>query len=192
MDGRKIPRDAENPFDNVFIDVASWLNVHVFRPLHFTPNIITTMSLLTGLVSLIFFYHQRYIEFVIVFLVSYILDCADGNYARRYSMVTPFGDLYDHFSDVAKITVLILLVYVHPIPLRVKIAFYLALFVLGFLSNVHLGCQERMYNTAESPFLSPMCNLCPSSPSSIYVTRYIGVGTLQVAIAAFGIYLYSI
>ena len=36
-------------------------------------------------------------------------DVLDGNYAKKYKMVTKFGDLYDHIKDIS---VNILLVFV--------------------------------------------------------------------------------
>ncbi len=190
MDGRKIEESLENPFDNIFIDIASWMNVNLFKPLHFTPNYITTLSLLVGIAGLVLLHLQDYIGFIILFLLSYLLDCADGNYARRYGMVTKFGDMYDHVSDISKTLMLLCLIAVHPIPLRTKILFLVGFIILGILANVHLGCQERVYsNQKESKFLSFSVRFCPTN-EFIHITRYVGVGTLQMAIVVFVLYLF--
>ena len=189
MDGRKIPPELENPFDNVFIAIAIYLNTHVFKPLGFiTPNIITTLSLILGIVSLYCFYKGNIILFTILFLISYILDCADGNYARKYNTVTRFGDYYDHVSDVLKLIGLLVLVWVSPIMTHEhKHIFYIFVILLTFLANVHLGCQEKIYKGTieESGFLKSTAILCPGDKHWIYITRYFGVGTMQLFIVIF-------
>ncbi len=79
---RKIKKMYDNPFDNVIIDIAHWMNVHIFRPLHFTPNILTTISLLFGVMCPIFFYMKYYTLSGICYFIAYLFDCADGDYAR--------------------------------------------------------------------------------------------------------------
>jgi len=34
------------------------------------------------------------------YLISYMFDCWDGYYARKYNMESKFGDYYDHVSDM--------------------------------------------------------------------------------------------
>ena len=31
---------------------------------------------------------------------SFVFDCTDGQYARKYNMVSKFGDYYDHVTDI--------------------------------------------------------------------------------------------
>jgi len=194
MDGRKIPYHFENPFDIVFIEIAMTLNTYVFKPLGFvTPNIITSLSLITGLASLYCFYKQLPILFAVLFLISYILDCADGNYARRYHMVTRFGDYYDHGSDMFKLVGLLVLVWISPgFSQSQKIFFYAVTGLLTCLANVHLGCQEKVYGLSdESGFLVLTSLLCPSGAAETWIpfTRYFGVGTLQVFIVVYIVYI---
>ena len=190
MDGRKIPCHFENPFVNVFIAIAMTLNIYIFKPLGFvTPNIITSLSLITGFTSLYCFYKELPILFAVLFLISYILDCADGNYARRYHMVTRFGDYYDHLSDVFKLVGLLVLVWMSPSlsPFQ-KTFFYAVTGLLTCLANVHLGCQEKVYGLSEeSGFLALTSLLCPPGSAEAWIpfTRYFGVGTLQVFIVVY-------
>jgi CDP-alcohol phosphatidyltransferase len=99
--GRKIPPSLENPIDNFFIGAAETLNP-ALRRAGVTPNILTSLGLLAGMTSarLLARGHPR--ASAVLYLVSYFFDCADGNMARKYGMVTQFGDWYDHGADIAK------------------------------------------------------------------------------------------
>lgn len=186
MEGRKITRQQENPFDNIFIDIAEWLNTHIFRPLNYTPNMITTMSLFIGVVSIILFHYQYYFFSIIFFVTAYILDCADGNYARKYHMETSFGDYYDHMSDMSKGILIIIAIVAHPISLKIKQISLIVLAILISLSLMHLGCQEGIYNPDKHDKYDSLSNLkylCGTTETStkyIQYTRYFGTGTVIV------------
>ena len=51
---RKIPPELENPVDRVFIDMAD-ASSEFYKSLNFTPNMLTTLSLITGLISFVLF-----------------------------------------------------------------------------------------------------------------------------------------
>lgn len=185
--GRKIAYQEENPFDNVIIDIAVWLNTYLFRPLNYTPNMITTMSLFLGLTSVVLFHFQYYISSIIFFITAYILDCADGNFARTYNMETNFGDYYDHISDISKIIALAIVIIIHPLSKTIKVLFITGLAIFSFMSMFHLGCQESIYNPDDShkyDSLSSLKQFCGSSVeegrSRITYSRYVGVGTLMI------------
>jgi hypothetical protein len=182
--GRKIESDYENPFDNIIIDIAHWLNIHLFRPMKFVPNYITTLSLVFGVVAVYAFHKQRYILASVLFLIAYILDCADGNYARMFNMVSKFGDYYDHVSDLTKFALLICAVSVHPIDTKIKIVFIVLLCILLFLSSIHLGCQEKIFNADGSDSLSVTKHFCPNH-NIISFTRHFGCGTVIMYVLVF-------
>jgi phosphatidylglycerophosphate synthase len=56
-----------------------------------TPNDITTYSFLCGLLSLGLLWHGHVWGFVVLYVLSYVFDCMDGQLARAYNMVTRFG-----------------------------------------------------------------------------------------------------
>ena len=53
---RKIDSDYENPIDNVLID-SGIKTLPFFKSIGFTPNLITTLSLIFGLIS-VFYLHK--------------------------------------------------------------------------------------------------------------------------------------
>jgi phosphatidylglycerophosphate synthase len=182
---RKIEKHMENPIDNYLIDFADYLSPYFYK-LNFTPNGITTLSLITGLLSVFLIHIDYYILAGIMFFVSYFFDCMDGFYARKYQMVTKFGDLYDHIKDAIVFSLTALFIYIktyHKLPLTIIIG------IFTLLAMIHLGCQEIVYQKQESDTLVFTKNLCPYE-SSIYLTRYFGCGTLFVVVSliiAFGI-----
>ena len=45
----------------------------------------------------------------IILLIFYFMDCLDGHFARKYNMVTVFGDYFDHFVDILSLSLLYLI-----------------------------------------------------------------------------------
>jgi archaetidylinositol phosphate synthase len=67
-----------------------------------TPNQVTTMRLVTGLAASVIFAQGTYGWMVlggIVFLVSMLLDRADGELARQTGQMSPIGHRYDLAAD---------------------------------------------------------------------------------------------
>jgi phosphatidylserine synthase len=95
---RKIPSYLENPIDNAMIAAAHPTST-VLKKLHMTPNGITTISLVFGLLAVVFLAIGRVWLAVISYGLSYFFDNVDGYYARRYKMCSKGGDLYDHLKD---------------------------------------------------------------------------------------------
>lgn len=58
--GRKIERDIENPLDDLFICIGEKINPYLYK-IGVTPNMITTLSFLSGLFSVFLFYKNHYI-----------------------------------------------------------------------------------------------------------------------------------
>ena len=186
-DGRKIPKHQENPFDNVFINFATWINPYL-RRVGVTPNMITYVSAIFGITVALLLYNGWYVTAGIFFLTSYILDCMDGNMARMYNMVTDYGDKLDHVTDMIQIMCTIIVIVIHPVfTLKVKI---IALIVIGlsmFGAFIHIGCQEKSYQKQTTDTLSSFEKLC-SDKEMIKYTRFIGTGTAAIVISILFVY----
>lgn len=65
--------------------------------LKLTPNILTTLSLLCGLLG-IYFLFENYLWFCLFALMHLLFDGIDGVVARL-STCSQFGDYYDHIAD---------------------------------------------------------------------------------------------
>jgi phosphatidylglycerophosphate synthase len=191
---RKISPEYENPIDNINLFFAEFL-CPTFKKIGFTPNGITTLSLVFGMLSVHALYTGKLYKFGILYYISYFFDCLDGHYARKYDMITKFGDAYDHVKDFV-VTVSIIAVFIlrnRDIP-RDKMIGVIAIILLAHVCmNSHLGCQEKIYNKEESGTLSHLKYLCPGTRedamNNIKFTRYFGCATINILMILIIIYV---
>ncbi len=186
---KKIPDKYENPIDTLNIDLMD-KTTGFFKSLNTTPNGITTLSLIFGLISIYFLYHRKFIFFAITYYTSYLFDCLDGHYARKYKMTSTLGDFYDHIKDIFIIfLIFIVVIFYFQITKLTKIIFTLSILSMFFLMSIHLGCQEKIYPKNESLTLNFTKKLCLGDPKqTIKITRFFGCGT-AVLFMIFAIFL---
>ncbi len=192
MEGRKLPPSMENPVDHYIISFAEWTNPFFYN-MRLTPNILTMISFVIGIGAAFAIYYQHYILGGLLFFVSYIFDCMDGNYARKYGMVTSFGDWFDHITDIvvySAICIIIILDTRIPIFWKTWIVFC-SIVSFGFVLVV-VGCQERFYHNGTqhavgSSSLQATHSMCPNPTDpakSLHVWRWFGFGTQVVIFVA--------
>lgn len=185
---RKIPFHQECPMDNLFYNLVDPLSV-TFRKINLIPNNITFLSLITGLFAVYCLYYRMIKLFIVFYIVSYILDMVDGYYARKYGMVSEFGDMFDHCKDVFVNTLIFVLLIYYTHKTKSYKLFLLLIFFL-FLTLVHLGVQEKLVNKHvtqnESKSLSVLMKLCPCEEENahecIRYSRWFGNGTFIVTL----------
>lgn len=180
MDGKKIPSKYENPIDNLLIYISKYVSIFLYNNTTFiTPNILTTLSLIIGLYSIFLIYFKYYKLGAIIYIISYFFDCLDGHYARKYNMVTEFGDYYDHISDVIKWLLKLSVILILNIKVKTKIIIISTILFLTFLSTVHL-CYQELNSTEKNftvlKYTSKLCN----NPKYIKYSKYFGVGTYVI------------
>jgi phosphatidylglycerophosphate synthase len=188
---RKIPPNLENPIDNVLIWLAEPLSI-LFKKLNFSPNGITTLSLIFGVISVVSL-HKGFVETAIITMgLSYFMDCIDGYYARKYKMVTEFGDLYDHVKDV-----LVFIAYIFVLFRRnkYKLTNFQWLITIGvlifflFMSVLYFACQERYYDSDKNTkTLAWMCRFVKDKEKAkkwLSILRYFGIGTFILVVLVF-------
>jgi phosphatidylglycerophosphate synthase len=170
---RKIDRKYENPIDNIFIDIGEICNP-LWKRLNFTPNTLTTLSLLFGLLAVYNLYKRNILLFMIFYIISYFFDCNDGNYAREYNLTTEFGDLYDHIKDVVIFSLLLLIIIYRYHKNTNFIPILLVIIIFSCLMCCHLGCQEQLYNKNDSVL---RIFRFFEKPDNIVYFRWFGCGT---------------
>jgi len=178
----KIPSTYECPFDIVLL---KFIDTHLqfYRKLNLTPNMITTVGIIFGILSAYNIFKGNFKTSALLFLIAYYFDCVDGKLARKYNMTTKFGDYYDHFGDIFKIIIILFALYkVNKKKFNdIKYLIY-SLFLLCML---HLGYQEVIYSSDESPTLSLFKNIAQKDNNpedTIKLTRFFGCGTLIIVI----------
>ena len=177
---RKIPAEFENPIDNIILIAAEYV-CPFFRATGHTPNIITLYSCLCGTFALKALHKRNFPDFLLFWGLSYFFDCLDGHFARKYRMVTVFGDYFDHVSDAVQAGIAAIIVTSYRPPLMYVILLLASL----FLSMKHFGCQQRVYKASDhydgvsATTLDAYEDLC-QRPEDIRWTRMFGPGTLNV------------
>ena len=199
----KIQPSLTNPIDNILIGIATKVAPY-FRKLGFSPNDVTTISVIFKCLTVYSLYNDKYNNTIIYYFISYFFDCLDGYMARKYNMVTVFGDLYDHYSDVlSNVSVLGLLIYkLHKKKKHVVFSVLFILTLIFLLSGIHFGCTEYYYDYKQHDgvdFLSSLIGMCPCKEKDkkcqskiLKSVRFAGSGTYYTAIAVFIAYLGSI
>ncbi len=66
---------------------------------HLTPNIITIISVLLGVLSAIFFYHKMPLAGAALLFMSGFMDLMDGVVARETDRASKFGAVFDWLAD---------------------------------------------------------------------------------------------
>ena len=163
-------------------------HLHLYYLNGFTPNMVTTMSILFGFFSAQQISKGHFTRAAALLIISYYLDCVDGKLAREYNMVTKFGDLYDHVGDILKITAIVLaLLLSNTGKTTIKQWIYIQIFLLlAIIQCVHLGYQEIIYNKDESCVLqiwSSMVQWDKNPTDTIHYTKYFGCGTWYLCFA---------
>lgn len=175
---RKIPEHLESPVDNLIYSTIDEVS-ELFYKWRWSPNMITTLSSFFGLLSVYLLYIDKFILAGIMYFISYYFDCLDGYYARKYNMVTEFGDYYDHFKDVSVFILLGIVLF------KKKLYTGLLFFIpLILIMCVHFGCQEIYYGKNESGTLNFTKNIACKFVDNKNVekvmkfTRHFGCGTI--------------
>lgn len=190
---RKIPQDYDNPIDNLFIELSEVTTPYAYS-IGMNPNMITTLSNVACIITILLLLNSNYYLAAFFVLVSYYFDCMDGHMARKYNMVTVFGDYYDHISDGVKIyALLVTLYYINKDKFFKVLPIIILLFIL---MSAHLGCQEILYDSNESYTLEPTKMLCPVKSNSsdeeikniLNSTKIFGCGTFNISLAIIIIY----
>ena len=177
----------KNPIDVATVRITAPL-LPLFHATGHTPNLLTTYSMLAGLGAVAALWRGNAAAFAAAYSASYAFDCMDGAFARRYGMVSAFGDAYDHGSD-ALVTVLLLVVLFWRHGHRVGFADAAAMGALAALMLVHLGCEQAAGHSpvgdAATGSLDQLRRLCPG-PGAMRWTRLFGCGTVALAIVLYG------
>ncbi len=146
--GRKLPENLENPVDNFILKyIVDPLNPY-FKSIGMTPNGLTAISGIFGIISIFCIFKSNYLLAALFFAISYIFDVFDGNFARKYNMVTKFGDWFDHMKDNLIIFGIIFVLFKKKdINFKNKIVALSLYIILAILSFKYLTLQETYYHS---------------------------------------------
>ena len=187
LQGCKLPRNLENPLDDLLMVLVEPL-LQPLRDAGATPNIITALSALSAAASIHFCFRGRPLNASLLWVLGYVLDIMDGFMARRFSMETRFGCLFDHITDTAAFAGLLAFIASSLMHSPHKVFWPLAVELLLICGSVyHMHCQEK-----GSPHLaiSGISGCACADKRHLAHSRWVGTGTLM-AWHVFLIWFYS-
>jgi phosphatidylglycerophosphate synthase len=175
---KKIPDKYENPIDIYVIKLADYITPLLFR-MKFTPNIITFIGLIIGIICIYMYsINKTYFAFIL-FWVSYFFDCLDGHFARKYNMETQFGDYFDHFRDIFVLGIMSILI-IYKSDNKILTACIIIVF-FGF-TILHMSCQEKNSEYIENNNSLKSITICKRK-KYINFTKYVGCGTFILIVS---------
>lgn len=182
----KISQEYDNPIDIVIYKIID-KQLNFYYKNNFTPNKLSILSILFGLLSLYTFYKDKYILSGTLFFLHYYYDCVDGKFARKYNMVTKFGDMLDHIGGILISVSLLILMYYKIINNQNNKSKIFKIFIpytiLLLLLLMFFECQEKIYNKNESKsLLTTNFFTKEQTINNIKYLRYFGPGTLIIYI----------
>lgn len=100
------PVAVEEFLDFYFYRRIAYRMVPWFIRLGVTPNQVTTLSLISGLIASALVFKLRFIPGAGFAILAILLDCSDGQLARLTGKVSPYGRAMDGLFDAVWITTL--------------------------------------------------------------------------------------
>jgi phosphatidylglycerophosphate synthase len=179
QDTNKIPNEYENFFTIALRNLAD-SHLETYKKLNFTPNKLTLLSFITGLLCAYLIYKKQYKYAAFMFLISYYFDTVDGKFARKYNMASKLGDYIDHGSDYIKTFVLLYVLYKDN-PRRFKKLIPLFIFLLLIL-GFYMGIQEALYEKNKS-ILGLLKLDRKFAENNLYLVKYFSCGTAHLIMA---------
>lgn len=150
------------------------------KSLNISPNMVTTISLITSCLSIWYIFNEKYIYGSFLFLLRYIFDCIDGPLARYTKTVSKFGDIYDHTVDAGSFIAFMIVASTK----SYSIYFYIGIIILFITSMIHHTIISQR-KTHKSDLIGSLLQYLPVDEKKFSWTQYCStdVATLYACIA---------
>ena len=191
MNAKKVPDSMESPLDNHIYNSTDNIVIELDKIGWMSPNVVTTIGLIFGVISILFFVKGDWKKSILFLLLYYYFDCMDGYYARKFGKVTRFGDYYDHFRDWFVAGVMITLLFIKLKSKQDKIVFASITATLLLFCSMYVGCQEvigeehGLLIENSSPTLGCTRGMCPNPTKTIKVVRFFGPSTFVIFLCVY-------
>jgi phosphatidylglycerophosphate synthase len=185
--GNKLPSHYDDPVDIFYKKYIDVINPY-FKDAGMTPNMITTISLLFGLLTCYLYYKSHYVLAGLSYVVSYFFDVMDGHFARIYDMGSVFGSYYDSISDNAIALLLLILFYTNKnISFVSKMVIFSIVAIYGIGTAYHMSCQEKYVKKTNeknvSVGLAFLDGIKCHNLENMKYTRFFGTGVTTLVIS---------
>ena len=151
--------------------------------LNLTPNFITTISLICGIISFVLISYDNYICGSVFFMLRYIADCIDGAVARLTKQSSEFGDIYDHCVDYFTF----ILFYISCYTKNFSNIFMIILHIFLFSSIIHYAL---IYRKTKKGIIYTLTKWIPIDETTFKWTKYFSTGMLTL-FCSVGIFLHK-
>ena len=141
--------------------------------LGFTPNFITTISLICGIISFVLISYDNYICGSVFFMLRYIADCLDGAVARLTKQTSEFGDIMDHCVDYFTF----ILFYISCYTKNFSNIFMIILHIFLFSSIIHYAL---IYRKTKKGIIYTLTKWIPIDENMFKWTKYFSTGMLTL------------
>jgi phosphatidylglycerophosphate synthase len=182
---------VEDPINRMLKTLAESL-CPIFRKLNYTPNGITSLSLIFNIASLYYLIQRNIIAFSICHIIGYFFSVMNGYYAKKYSFVTNFDDKYSYYKDLIYQVLIIFILYDHYQILDFPVVVVVIL-VLYCMMLMHVGCVEKISSRRkDKKHMSAMANIVPDRcVNHINILKFFGSGVFRIAVIGMVWYLNS-
>ena len=135
--------------EGLYNTIAPVLGTFLHEKLCLTPNMITTIALILGVLCIYQFRMENYGTSAALLVIRQVFDGMDGYVARKYDLKSKFGDKYDHVSDFIIQRIIFIMVYLKLLkysPLCANIIMVLVILILNF-KRVRNRCVNKHKRT---------------------------------------------
>jgi phosphatidylglycerophosphate synthase len=161
--------------------VAPW-----FKATGHTANLISIYGTVLTLGALWYLWKDDMLRFSVYFWLAYLFDCLDGYFARKYDMVTTFGDVFEHVRDTVSLLLMMMICVYNYIITKPII---LMTIVSSILTGIHVGCvQQRFIDRSYEETLDLLKGLCINETISEISMCY-GVGMYMTTLYLMVLYM---
>lgn len=150
-------------YENIFdlIIKKTFDNIYpLFKKLNITPNHLTLIGFICGLLGAYYLYKNNLTYFSIFWLLAVLFDTLDGDYSRKYKMYSEFGKWFDFITDWIRICILSL-VFIYSyniIDIINENRIILIILTLLFVNTLFfLSCYKK--KTKQNHFITQWCFL---------------------------------
>jgi phosphatidylserine synthase len=163
-------------YENIFdlIIKKTFDNIYpLFKKLNITPNHLTLIGFVCGLLGAYYLYKNNLTNFTIFWLLAVLFDILDGDYSRKYKLYSEFGSKLDSYSDNIRFTFLVIVfIYKHEVVKLIKEnkIIVILLYLFSVNSYMHLGCYKKIQKQKNS--LTKKCIV-----SNNYLEKYLVYGS---------------
>lgn len=150
--------DVEEIIDIFFYRPLSFLFVKLIYPTNITPNQISVVSMVFGILTGVMFgfgTHKSFMLGAVALLISNVLDCADGQLARLKKNGTGIGRIIDGFIDY--ITGLSIYVGIG-IGLSIATGDYLYVWIITAIGGFSRVLQNMLFDNYRNMYMSNVYN----------------------------------